>query len=513
MTEVFDFRTGLPIAQGFKPTPEQEAIINAAKTTSDNLLVQALAGAAKTSTLELIAKALPGRPILCVAFNKRIADEMAKRLPSHCVAKTMNSIGHTAWAQHTGKRLTLAKQKMGDILKAMDLSRGETEELREIFGDVVRLSAQAKLYGYIPEGRYDDAYHLINRETLEEVLAEAEFPGLAWHLLDNMLIRSITMAYEGVVDFDDQIYMSTLFGAQLPKFPLTLVDEAQDLSPLNHQMISRLVADRRIIAVGDAFQSIYGFRGAVSDGMDVLRSRFRMKEFRLSISFRCPKSVIRLAQKRAPYMRWADNAPEGEVIDLAGVFERRSADELLPWGPGLFPSACAVVCRNNAPIFSLGLKLLRAGRGITIRGFDISKRMIKILREFGDLDMPKEDLLIHLARWRSSALEAGKLSPETIEDRYACLVVFAEATNTLGSAIAHAEALFTAEGPIELMSGHKSKGLEWNDVFHLDPWRIPSQYAVTPEELVQESNLEYVITTRAKRSLTLINLDQYDMEA
>ncbi len=490
----------------FPPTPEQELILTAARSTKDNLIVQALAGAAKTSTLVLIAKALPGRPILSVAFNKRIADEMTARLPSHCVAKTLNAIGHAAWGSHLGKRLTLDKGKTGEILKGMPLSSSEQDALREVFSDVVQLVGKAKHYGYVPEGRYEEALHLVDRETLQELLADYEYDGLAWALLDDLLVKSIGQAFQGIIDYDDQLYMTTLFGAQLPRFALTLIDEAQDLSPLNHQMIAHLVGDRRIIAVGDAFQSIYGFRGAVSDGMNVLRRRFQMKEFRLSISFRCPKAIIRQARSRAPYMQWSETALEGSVIELL------QTSEPIAWGPNLFPRSCAVICRNNAPLFALGLKLLRAGRSVTIRGMDISKRLIKIFKEFGDLSMPRGELLDHLARWRQFKLAEGKLAPESIEDRYACLRVFAEATETLGQAILHAERLFASEGPIELLSGHKSKGLEWDSVFHLDPWRVPSRFATKGEALEQELNLEYVITTRAKESLTLIDLDNFDLE-
>lgn len=491
----------------FTPTPEQELVYSAAKNSSSNLIVQALAGAAKTSTLVGIAQRLPGRPILSVAFNKRIADEMVKRLPSHCSAMTLNAIGHKAWAARTGKRLVVDKGKMGDILKGLSLSQSEQDQLRECWSDVIQLSSKAKHMGYLPEGKYDEGLHLVDRETLEELLADYEYDPLAWYLLDDLLTRSITQAWQGSIDFDDQLYMTTLFGAQLPRFPLTLIDEAQDLSPLNHQMIADLVGNRRIIAVGDEFQSIYGFRGAVSDGMNVLRRRFSMEEFRLSISFRCPRAIIRRARSRAPYMQWAENSPEGEVRELLA-----DSSGPIAWGPSLFPRSCAVICRNNAPLFSLGLKLLRAGRSVAIRGMDISKRLIKILREFGDLSMDRSELLEHLARWRQVKLAEGKLAEESVEDRYACLKVFAESAETLGQAIINAERLFSAEGPIELLSGHKSKGLEWHDVFHLDPWRVPSKFATKGEALEQELNLEYVITTRAKNSLTLIDLGDFDIE-
>lgn len=496
------------MSEDFSPTPQQELIYEAAKFSDDNLLIQALAGAAKTSTLVGIAKRLPGRPILSVAFNKRIADEMTARLPSHCVARTLNSIGHSAWAAYTGKRLIVERSKTADIIRSLHVSPSEQEILREVFGDVVSLVAKAKLHGYVPEGRYEEALHLIDRATLQDVLADLEFDPFAWSLLDDILIKSINLSNAGTVDYDDQLYMSTLFGAQLPRFGLTMIDEAQDLSPLNHQMIAHLVGNRRIIAVGDHYQSIYGFRGAVADGMSMMKHRFNMKEFTLSISFRCPKEVIKLARKRAPLMQWSDYAVDGKVSD----FTTSNPLERYQWGPNLFPRSCAIICRNNAPIFSLGLKLLRAGRSVTVRGMDISKRLIKILREFGDLSMTQEELLGHLARWRTVKLAEGKLSEESVEDRYACLKVFAEATTNLGEAIAHAERLFSAEGPIELLSGHKAKGLEWNSVFHLDPWRIPSKFARKGEALEQELNLEYVITTRSKSELTLIDLEDFDID-
>lgn len=504
----FDLNRLKPITSPFPPTEEQNVIRYAARYTKDNILVQALAGAAKTSTLELIAQELVGQPILCIAFNKRIADEMAKRLPDHCVCKTMNAIGHRAWGEHLGKRLVLNKSKMADILKSFTFSKTERDEIGDAWSDIIKLASQAKLYGYIPDNRYDEALHLVDRETLEEVFAEAEYSPWAWALLDQMLTGSITQAYAGTIDYDDQLYMTTLFGAQLPRFPIVLGDEVQDLSPLNHQMLSRLVT-KRLIAVGDQFQSIYGFRGAVSDSMEVLRQRFQMTEYRLSVSFRCPKRIIELARKRAPYMKWAPNAIDGEVVYLN---KAAGASERPVWGPSTFPAHCAVICRNNAPIFSLGLKLLRAGRGVSIRGLDISKRLIKILEEFGDHSIPQAQLLEYIEGWKRGKLSDGKLSAATIEDRYACLRIFAEATESLGGAIAHAQALFASEGPIELLSGHKSKGLEWNDVFHLDPWRLPSPFARGPEELTQEENLEYVITTRAKKSLTFLNLEDYDPE-
>ena len=73
----------------------------------DNICINALAGAAKSTTLELICKYVTGIPILSLAFNKRIADEAFKRLPSHVECRTLNSLGHRVWAAVMGKRLVV----------------------------------------------------------------------------------------------------------------------------------------------------------------------------------------------------------------------------------------------------------------------------------------------------------------------------------------------------------------------------------------------------------------------
>jgi superfamily I DNA/RNA helicase len=78
--------------------------------------------------------------------------------------------------------------------------------------------------------------------------------------------------------------------------------------------------------------------------------------------------------------------------------------------------------------------------------------------------------------------------------------------------VAHAEFIFAAQGPIQLLSGHKAKGLEWPVVYHLDPHRIPSPWSRDGEALEQELNIRYVIETRAKEALYLVRLDSLQGE-
>lgn len=477
------------------PTAEQQAIVDAALNSTDNLLINALAGAAKTTTLELICKAMPVMPILSLAFNKRIAEEMKKRLPGHVQAKTLNSVGHGIWAKTCTGKIVLDTKKNYNILKGKvdGLPRKDRSEAYEIFADCLKAVAKAKVQGYIPEGKYPQARRLTSAEDFWSQFDDDEIDR---RLVDDTLTESIRQAYNGLIDFDDQIYMSTLFGGSFPRFPLVLCDEVQDLSEINHAMLEKLVT-QRLIAVGDPFQSIYRFRGAKSSGMVSLKNKFQMKEMTLSISFRCPIEVVKNARSiRTPHMQWPDWAKEGKVARLE------------EWDATSIEDGAAIICRNNAPLFSLGFRLLKLGRGIKMVGFDIGPGLVRILKKLGDERLTQDQVLTAIQRWENEKL-ASTRAKATVSDKAECLRVFASFGRTLGEAIAYAENLFKVQGPIQLLSGHKAKGLEWDTVYHLDPWRIPSAFAYSDEDLEQEENVRYVIETRAKDTLYLVDMKSF----
>jgi hypothetical protein len=485
------------VTEQITPTPEQQAIIDFAKGERRSLLINALAGAAKTSTLVMIANALPVQPILSLAFNKRIAEEMKKRLPGHVDSRTLNAVGHRVWGSATGKRLVVDTRKTGDIAKAVinELSRAERGEFYDEsdFGSLVKAVGAAKMQGYVPGGFHVKG--LIDKETWLETFEE-EPPAVVVGLVETILRRSIAAAYEGGIDFDDQIYMPTLFGGTFPRFPLVMVDEAQDLSPLNHAMLSKLVT-QRLIAVGDPWQSIYAFRGAMTSSMARLRETFDMHEMTLSVSFRCPRRVVERAWFRVPFMKWFDGAEDGSV------------ERLHEWTAGDIPDGSAIICRNNAPLFRTALDFIKAGRGVQVVGADIGPGLVKILRKLGAETLTKEQTDAAIDRWEAERLAKSR-AKASVSDRADCLRVFNSFGNSLGDAIAYAEDLFKRSGPVQFLSGHKSKGLEWDVVYHLDPWRIPSSYASTQEEIDQELNVRYVIETRAKKALYLVDSENFN---
>lgn len=478
-------------------TSEQELIINTARSTTSNLLINALAGAAKTSTLEFLCKYLPKTPILSLAFNKRIAEELTARLPDHVVCRTMNSMGHRVWGTAVGRKLTMNFRKSYEALSAGvgSLKGSDKDDAYETFSDTLKIIGFAKRVGYVPDGKFPSARRLLDKESFYascDSFLEEPATGLQFRLVEDALFSSIQQSYSGTIDFDDQIYMPTLFGGTFPKFPLVLVDEAQDLSEINHAMLAKL-ATGRLIAVGDPWQSIYAFRGAKRGGMQSLESHYHALSLPLTVSFRCPEAIVAHVRWRVPHMKWSK--PGGTVASLPSL------------ACGDIPDGSAVICRNNAPLFRLALLLLGAGRGVHLVGTDLGPGLVKTLKKLGLEDLTREQTLDAIDQWEAERLAKSK-AKAAIADKAGCLRVFAEFGETLGGAVAYCEHLFAHRGAIQLLTGHKAKGLEWPVVFHLDPRRIPTPFAETEEDIEQEMNLRYVISTRAKEELYEIDLER-----
>src|SRR5258708_10397615 len=102
--------------------------------------------------------------------------------------------------------------------------------------------------GYIPE-KSPAGRRLISCDDFWASLDE-DAADISRDLVDRTLMDSITASYRGFIDFDDQIYMSTLFAGTFPRFPLFLVAEPQDFPAINYPMLEKPVVNR-LIAVAD----------------------------------------------------------------------------------------------------------------------------------------------------------------------------------------------------------------------------------------------------------------------
>ena len=495
------------------PTPEQSAIIDAAKRP-ESLIVNALAGTGKTTTLTMLARALPPEPALALAFNKKIKEELEKRFPSNFTVMTMNGLGHRAWAFTINKkRMMIDANKIGrlttEALKAFPTSRDQ-------WGSIKLLTAMAMQRGLVPS-QFQHAKSIIpdTPQTWEQMDYELDL-GLSpdeRKLARRILISSIEEGFNGCISYDDQIYLPVVFSGAFPRFPIVLVDEAQDLSPLNHQMLRKCCAGK-LIVVGDPRQAIYAFRGADHNSMHNIKTlRPAWIELPLNTTFRCPQVVVERQHAHAPQYRAAPTNPQGEIHDLTleGSWNWKTINELAK-------GEIAVLCRNNAPLLSMAFKLLRRHIGVTMLGRELGKGLSTLCKKLApERTVAVADFRTILDGWfeteRSKAEandDASKL--DSVTDKYECILAVMEnrKPKDVRELIYELDNLFAKDsGLVTLATGHKAKGLEWDTVVHLDPWRIPSKWAKKPDEITQENNLRYVLETRSKHTLILANMKDF----
>jgi len=468
-----------PQAELPKPTEENQHVLDLMLKTKKNLNLRCLAGTGKTTMFEMIERAIPQQPILYIVFGSKNQKEAKEKMLSTTDPRTFNSVGLECWQGNFAKdkKVTWNDKKNREILKALiqASSRRIQQELWDVYFEVIAAVEMAKSIGYVPDGgKWPDAIRLADRNELASKLDEKP-DSLVFELTDEVLNRSIQASYAGSCDFNDQVYMPALFCGTYPRPDLMFLDEEQDANPVNLQLLKRF-GKGRLVGAGDECQNIYGFRGASSDAMAEAAAHWDMTECTLSISFRCPERVVEYARWRAPHFRWIK--PGGHVERLEGLEYRDFVD------------GAAVICRNNAPLFKLGMSLLQNGRSVTVAGSDIGPKLVGIMRRLGDEDTPRSHVLSLIEDWRQEKLENESKSADDLAD---CMKVFATYGDSLGLAMKYVEHLFSQRGTLKLLTGHKSKGLEYDTVYLLDTWLL--------REDLQDQNLRYVMQTRSANAL------------
>jgi superfamily I DNA/RNA helicase len=484
----------------FPPTPEQQAIIDAV-LRGESIIVIALAGAAKSTTIEMAAKAMP-QPYgsLALAFNKKIQEELSPRLPFP--VKTLNGLGHKAWMDKAGK-MPLSADKMSDIRKLF-----KDDEDKALPWEVSKLASAAKVAGLVPKGQSWSVEGVIEDSVRNWCdMADDLDLDIKWlNYARNMLIKSIEWAFEGkMIDFDDQIYMPVFFGGVFTPVQTLFIDEAQDLSPLNHRLLSK-IRFKQLVAVGDPLQSIYGFRGADSEAMEKLEQDFSLKPYKLTMCFRCSKRVASAARYWAEDIKSPEWAKEGRVFSLLQDNDRDDWSHKDVQGPFV------VLCRHNAPLVDMALKIWQDEPVSFLNGRAAStiKSLLRKTVNYSKTISP-ENVLKKIATARAAKLATeDKKKHDRIIDEYAVIEVLSTGVKSYEEIEKRIDDLFQSRtARITFGTGHASKGLEFQQVLWLDSWRNQPRQGASEKAIQQEENLSYVITTRAKENLIYADLKQF----
>lgn len=488
----------------FVGSPEQDAIWDELLHGSRNMMIQAVAGSGKTSTLVQYCLR-EKRPVTMafLAFNKHIADELRSRLAGkpNVQAMTYHQLGLKACARGLGRSPRIEKWKVYEILDSMTLAVGSRQEEKIAKSRIAQLVGLAKQYGFWERRDLDWVVdrHDMDLNGMEELVMEA-----VPKVMKKCLARTKDL------DFDDMIWMPRELGFKPQPVDIALTDETQDLNVIQQWLT--LNSGDRIVCVGDKNQSIYSFRGADSDSMVKLRTALGATsrgcvDLPLTLTRRCPKSHVRLAQVITPGIRALDDAPEG-VVRLVPDVDMAVA-EMLPGD--------MVLCRVNAPILSVAYKLLQRGVKAVVRGRDIGEGIVKLVEQAEDGKELRVAELIRLAgditddlvvRFLAMPNERGVMRAEATKDRYGCLVSMTQGlgkddTSTKVKGLIRALfADFTEDGKpneaVVLSSVHRGKGLEAGRVWVLRPELMPHPMAKKEHDKAQERNIAYIAVTRAK---------------
>lgn len=498
-------------AQGqvHRPSGYQTNFYSKVVSSRSNLALESTAGSGKTTTLIEALKLLPyGRTILFVAFAKAIVEELTKKVPAHVTCRTMHSVGRSAIHAHFPGEVTLTDKKQISFIEP--LLENEKMSIRLKWRSIYQLDhllklARATMAPATPEA----LQQVIENYALEEL--EERFLDFGARALSNLYrYNKDPDRYHLKIDFQDMIALPVMdHTVRMPQYDVVAIDEVQDLSNLDLEFVARLIKPGgRLLAVGDRNQAIYGFRGASPQSFDNLVKRFNCEVLPLNISYRCSKAVVANAQQIYPVIETYAGAKQGEVR-RAAVSEVREGD--------------LVLCRNNRPLIDLFFQLLLADKKAYIVGKEGVHSLLKLLSHCE----PEDDSYAAMAklneeqrRLQESLKTKGLSRPDKhpkvlkLEEQINTLSIILSKFKTVGEVERWIEDTFTEDVDrpgVKLMTIHRAKGLEAHTVFVIDEYEgkqlIPSQYASTLDQLVQEKNLYFVSRTRSKNRLLLLELN------
>lgn len=467
--------------QNFEWSSYQKAIFDNIAHGKGHTIIDALAGSSKTTTLiEALKYIDPKLKCLMVAFNKSIAEELKARAPKYIECSTMHSLGYRIIRNAWGNNIKVDNDKSFDIIKKF--LEKETKDY-QVYYAVDKTVGLCKAGLIDIPNKIDDLMDDFGIDTFD--FDREKFI--------NAVIQTLKLckAKKNIIDFNDMIWFPLVFNLVKPVYQVVLIDELQDLSYAQTSLaILACRADGRIIGSGDKFQSIYSWSSGSSDTVDRLRTRLEARSLDLPISYRCPKSVIKIAQSIVPTIQYAPNAIDGLVKDI-------SEEEMMKVAkPG-----DVILSRINSPLVKLCLSFIRNKVPAKILGKDVGLNLLTIIKKSKKKTLDK--FLDWLDNWRNkeiNRLSKKKKDSSDIEDKYQCLKAFCDGALTIDELKGNIEKLFSDDsknGTLILSSIHKYKGKEANVVFVLKKTlKFFNQ---------EEKNICYVSYTRSKDKLYLVS--------
>ena len=312
--------------------PEQRKAVNC---IDGPLLIMAGAGSGKTRVLtcriaNLIAQGILPQNILAITFTNKAANEMksrAEKLIGSPARSIILSTFHSFCARLLRREIDVTG-KFNRNFAIYDASDSKTL----VKQCVTELNLDSKFFAYVHLKISDFKNNLIDPEHCREMMLNKD-------AVYKSNVREIYRLYQkklqenNALDFDDLIFTTVKIFQDNPeilekyqeRFQYISVDEYQDTNVAQYVLTNLLAAKyKNLCVVGDADQSIYGWRGAdMRNILNFERDYPNARVIKLEQNYRSTKTILQAANSvirnnfdRKPKNLWTENE-SGEKIKFA----------------------------------------------------------------------------------------------------------------------------------------------------------------------------------------------------
>jgi UvrD/REP helicase N-terminal domain/UvrD-like helicase C-terminal domain len=458
-----------------QPTAEQERALKLFRT-GQSFKINAYAGTGKTSTLVMLSRA-DKRKGLYIAFNRPIVNEAKGKFDSKTACMTTHELALKSLPARL-RRKAFKSTNAAAIVQILGLED-------QFFGDKLRLTAKTLAFLIMQTIREfcqgtDETIRPVNFRRYGKLSGMTNDDEAVLSIQINLLAEDVWSRMISADDMDIQLghdgYLK-LWALSKPQlnYDYILLDEAQDTNPVVLGVLKRQSC--QIVYVGDAYQQIYEWRGAVNAMalFDTAHSCYLTKSFRFG------EEIAEAASSVLSFL--------GAELPIQG--NPNVKGKIGPCDPD------AILARTNSTVMSEVIAAINAGKKCHIIGG--TKELVKLLKAVIELkngrpsDVPE---LFGFANWS----EVEELVDDGEADNLMTLVnlVRAHGEKHLLWALRRTEAEESG-ADIVISTVFKAKGREWDKVRIASDF-LPSVSESEKSDIVEpsEARVFYVAITRGR---------------
>ena len=482
-------------------TPEQHTVVEYCKshysdTSSELVLINAIAGSGKTTLLTAIAKTLQHTNGLYICYNKSIATEAATKFPTTTACSTTHSLAYRAVVKQLGLRVGTFNYRSIDMSVPYEFKLLVLDSIKE----------------------FCVSEHL----SFEQFAADNEFD----EFLANTCSHYLSLMESGKIECSHDFYLKAfhimLASGELeyPKFDFVMIDESGDVN-LVTLAIFRLLPAKLKIAVGDIAQNIYSFNHTIN-AFEHLAEEGTL--FNMTQSFRVSSEIASRIETFCqtfvqPSMSFKGVPLADNHIKSRAYITRTNAGLIAKMIELSKSGTPYSLVRKASDIFSLPLMVcgFKYQGAIHVPGYKHLQHDIDDWYE-ADVKQRASSLFTHLAEIYAAdyaLIQAMKLVIK--HGKTDIMSTYLDAKHHEGS-----------KHGLVLLTAHSAKGLEMDEVTiapdlnqivklvvenNFDQKFNPKKQ-ISVEDL-NELNLAYVAASRARKALhsaDFLNLDYYDFQ-